>query len=84
MNNFQYGGINQDIKQMSNDANKVSKKQYQRKRSLNINHLIEDLNDAFAALSKTQNLQTLREHLKAVSVFLIFISTFGILLLQNF
>lgn len=79
---YPYGGekTKEEMKEMSMKATKKNKAKAKREQSLKFDHLILDLNKAFRDLSKDASIQTLKKHLRILSILLIIISLLGLLM----
>ena len=84
MKYFPYGGsINEyDLQKLSNEATANNEKKIRRKKSIKLNHLLDDANLAFQDLSYDASIYTLRKHTKILSILLIVFSFIGLFLLE--
>ena len=82
MNQFPYGGEVVDTLKISKDANKKRVSMHKRKMSLQFKHVLDDMNTAFIELSIKPNLATASNHMKSLSLFMIFIALLGLLLYE--
>ena len=83
MKYYPYGGYKNasELESMSEEASAKNIESYQRKRSVKFDDIVEDLNTAFQNLSRRFDLETLRFHMKELSLLIIAISVVGIALL---
>jgi hypothetical protein len=70
-----------DLPELTKNANSVQERKYRRELSLNPQHLVADLNNALQNLSNDFTVNTLSKHVKELSLFVIFVSIVGLLLL---
>lgn len=83
MKYYPYGGSFSKkhlVKMSKKDTMKESDK-YNRKLSLNLDHIILDLNIALQDLSHNLDLYTFQKHQKSIGILLICVSLLGLLLL---